>query len=165
MMRAVAWWVVLAGLWLALIDNHHLDELTAGLAATLIGTAVAVLAFDRMSPGVRVPVRAAAVLPRVAWRMALDSGLLLRALWQTVVLRRPVRGRWVSEPIDDADTPAARGHRVLTVLVGSATPNRIVGEADGGRLIVHQLVGADEPLDPLTRRDPRDRFAAAGGRP
>src|SRR3954470_4121622 len=100
MVRAIAWWFVLAGLWLALIDNHHLDELAAGLGATLVGTAVAVVAFDRMSPGVGLPLRALAGLPRVAWRMALDSGLLLRALWQTVALRRPVRGRWLSEPID-----------------------------------------------------------------
>jgi Na+/H+ ion antiporter subunit len=152
MVRAVAWWFVLAGLWLALIDNHHLDELVAGLAATLAGAAVAVVAFDRMSPGVRVPLRALAVAPRVAWRMLLDTGLLLRALWQTVVLRRPVRGRWVSEPIDAADTPAARGRRVFTVLAGSATPNRVVGDAEGGRLLVHQLVSADEPLDPLASR-------------
>jgi hypothetical protein len=152
MARALTWWFVLAGLWLALIDNHHLDELVAGLAATLIATAVAVAAFDRMSPGVRVPARAVAVLPRVAWRMALDSGLLLRALWQTVALRRPVRGRWVSEPIDDADTPAARGHRVFTVLAGTAAPNRIVGDTEGGRLVVHELVRSDEPLDPLAQR-------------
>src|SRR4051794_822564 len=152
MMRALAWWFVLAGLWLALIDNHHLDELAAGLFATLVGTAVAMVAFDRMSPGVRVPARAVAVLPRVAWRMALDSGLLLRALWQTVVLRRPVRGRWVSEPIDDADTPAARGHRVFTALAGTAAPNRVVGDTEGGRLVVHELVRTDEPLDPLRQR-------------
>jgi hypothetical protein len=91
------------------------------------------------------------VLPRVAWRMTLDTGLLLRALWQTVVLRRPVRGRWVSEPIDDADTREARGHRVFAVLAGSAAPNRVVGDAEGGRIVVHELVRADEPLDPLAR--------------
>src|SRR3954468_16888650 len=152
MVRAVAWWFVLAGLWLALIDNHHLDGLVAGLGATLAGTAVAVVAFDRMSPGVRLPSRAVAVLPRVAWRMLLDAGLLLRALWQTVVLRRPVRGRWVSEPIDAADTPAARGHRVFPALAGRVTPNRVVGETEGARLVVHELVRSDEPLDPLTQR-------------
>jgi hypothetical protein len=152
MARAFGWAVVLAGLWLALIDNHHLDELAAGLGVTVVGTAVAVVALNRMSPGVRLPARAVAVLPRVAWRMTADAGLLLRALWQTVVLRRPVRGRWVSEPIDDADTPAARGHRVLTTVLASATPNRVVGDAEGGRLVVHQLVSADEPLDPLADR-------------
>jgi Na+/H+ ion antiporter subunit len=152
MARALTWWLVLAGLWLALIDNHHLDELAAGLVVTLVATAVAIVALDRMSPGVRVPLRAVAVLPRVAWRMTADSGLLLRALWQTVVLRRPVRGRWVSEPIDDADTPAARGHRVFTVLAGTAAPNRVVGDTEGGRLVVHELVSTDEPLDPLAQR-------------
>src|SRR5918996_4456087 len=101
MSRAVVWWVVLGGFWLALIDNHHLDELLAGAAAVTLGTAVAVVATDRMSPGARVPLAALGVLPRVAWQMTVDSWLLLRALWQTAVLRRPVRGRWVSEPIDD----------------------------------------------------------------
>jgi hypothetical protein len=152
MARALAWWLILAGLWLALIDNHHLDELLAGVAVVTLGTAVALVASDRMSPGVRIPLAAAAVLPRVAWRMTLDTGLLLRALWQTVVLRRPVRGRWLSEPIGAADTPPARGHRVLTVLFGSAAPNRVVGDAEGGRVVVHELVRTDEPLDPLARR-------------
>jgi hypothetical protein len=152
MSRALTLWLVLAGLWLAMSDNLHRDELAAGFAATLVGTALGLFALGRMSPGVRIPARGAAVLPRVAWRMVADSLLLLRALWQTVVLRRPVRGRWLSEPIDDRDTPDARGHRVFTVLAGSATPNRVVGDAEGGRLVVHQLVDADEPLDPLTQR-------------
>jgi hypothetical protein len=152
MARAIAWWVVLAGLWMALIDNHHLDEMAAGLGVTIVATAVTLVALKRMSPGVRVPLSAARVLPRTAWRMALDAGLLLRALWQTVVLRRPVRGRWVSEPIDPADTPAARGHRVLTTVVASLAPNRVVGDAEGGTLVVHELVRADEPLDPLADR-------------
>jgi len=152
MTRALAWWLALAGLWLALIDNHHLDELMAGVIVVTLATAVAVVATNRMSPGVRIPLAAARVLPRVAWRMTLDTGLLLRALWQTAVLRRPVRGRWFSEPIDDADTPQARGHRVVTVLLGSAAPNRVVGDAEGGRLVVHELVRTDEPLDPLTQQ-------------
>jgi hypothetical protein len=152
MARAIWWWVVLAGLWLALIDNHHLDELVAGIVATLLGTVVAVIASDRMSPGARIPLRAVRVLPEVTLRMALDSGLLLRALWQTVVLRRPVRGRWVSAPIRRDDTPAGRGLRVATVLAGSAAPNRVVGDAEGGRLVVHELVHSDRPLDPLERR-------------
>lgn len=151
MARAIALWVAMAALWMALIDNHHLDEMAAGLGATIVATAVALVALDRMSEGVRVPAAALLVLPRVTWRMTLDAGLLLRALWQTVVLRRPVRGRWVSEPIDAADTPAARGHRVFTTLLGTAAPNRIVGVTEGGRLVVHELVRSDEPLDPLDR--------------
>jgi hypothetical protein len=151
MARAVGWWVVLAGLWLALSDNHHADELVAGAAAATAGTVVALVAWDRMAPEMRIPPRLLAVLPRVAWRMTLDSGLLLRLLWQTVVLRRPVRGRWIGEPIDDAETPEARGHRILAVLLGSATPNRVVGDTEGGRILVHQLVTSDEPLDPLAR--------------
>ena len=151
-MRAVCWWVLLAGLWLALIDNHHLDDLLAGAAAVTAGTVVALVASDRMSPGARIPLRGVLVLPRVAWRMALDSGLLLRALWQTVALRRPVRGRWVSEPMTGADTPEALGHRIFAVLAGSAAPNRVVGDAEGGRIVVHELVRTDEPLDPLAQR-------------
>jgi hypothetical protein len=166
MARAIAWWLVLAALWMALDDNHHLDEMAAGLGATIVATAVTLFALDRMSPGLRIPPRALLILPRTAWRMAADSGLLLRALWQTVVLRRPVRGRWVSEPITAADTPAARGHRVFTTALGSLAPNRVIGDAEGGTLVVHELVRSDEPLDPLGgRRDPHDRFADTGGRP
>src|SRR5690349_10146055 len=110
-MRAVCWWLVLAGLWLGLSDNHHGDELVVGAVAATVGTVVALIAWDRMVPAVRLPRGAPAQVPRIAWRMVLESWLLLRALWQTVVLRRPVRGRWVTEPIDGADTPAARGER------------------------------------------------------
>lgn len=152
MARAVTWWLVLAGLWLALIDNHHLDELAVGLGVTIVATAAAIVALDRMSPGIRIPGAVLTALPGVAWRMTLDAGLLLRALWQTVVLRRPVRGRWVSEPIDDADTPDARGHRVFTTLLASAAPNRIVGETERGRLVIHELVRSEAPLDPLAPR-------------
>ena len=71
----------------------------------------------------------------------------------------------MSEPIAAATTPRARGRRVFTALAGTITPNRVVGETEGGRLVVHELVRADEPLDPLAPRYPRDRSAAAGGRP
>ena len=152
MARAIAWWAVLAGLWMALIDNHHLDEMAAGLGVTIVATAVALFALKRMSPGVRIPPRALIVLPRTAWRMVADSGLLLRALWQTIALRRPVRGRWVSEPIAADDTPAARGHRVFTTVLGSLAPNRVIGDAEGGTLVVHELARSDEPLDPLAQR-------------
>jgi hypothetical protein len=152
MRRAITWWLALAALWLALVDNHHLDEMVAGAAVATLATAAAVVAADRMSPGIRLPLSALWTVPHLGWRLALDTAVLLRALWQTVVLRRPVRGRWVSAPIDAADTPDARGRRVFAVLAGSFGPNRVVGDAEGGRLVVHELVSADEPLDPLARR-------------
>jgi hypothetical protein len=139
-MRAVCWWLVLAGLWLLLSDNVHGDELVVGAVAATFGTVVALVAWDRMVPTLRLPNGALADVPRIAWRMALESWLLLRALWQTVVLRHPVRGRWVSQPIDDADTPEARGRRIWAVLSGSMAPNRVVGDAEGGRVVVHELV-------------------------
>lgn len=139
-MRAVCWWMTQFGLWMVLADNIHLDEIVTGAVAATAGTIVALVAWDRMGAGVRMPRAVGADALRAAWRMVPDSWLLLRALWQTVVLRRPVRGRWVTEAIDDADTPAARGERVWAVLCGSVAPNRIVGDADRGRLVVHELV-------------------------
>jgi hypothetical protein len=140
MRRAVVWWLVLAGLWLGLSDNHHADEVVAGALAATVGTVVALVAWDRMVPPMRIPRSAWADLPRIAWRMVVESGLLLLALWQAVVLRRPVHGRWVSEPCDDADTPEGRGRRAWAVLSGSAAPNRVVGDAEGGRVLVHELM-------------------------
>lgn len=140
MTRAIGWWLVLAALWLGLSGNVHGDELVIGAVAATAGTIVALVASDRMAVHARLPRGALGVLPHVAWRMAADSWLLLVALWQTAVLRRPVRGRWLSEPIDDADTPEARGGRIWAVLSGSVAPNRIVGDAEGGRLVSHELV-------------------------
>src|SRR3954447_22284685 len=96
--RAMAWWLALAGLWLALVDNHHLDEMVAGAAVVTLATAAAPGASARMSLGIRLPRSTLGTLPHLVWRLALDTVLLLRALWQTVVLRRPVRGGWVSAP-------------------------------------------------------------------
>src|SRR5690242_21322232 len=101
MARAAAWWIVLFAFWMALSDNHHLDELVAGAAVAVVGAVVAVFAQARMSPGVQIPFAAVLALPRVAWQMARDVGVLLGALWQTVALRRPVRGRWVTAAMDD----------------------------------------------------------------
>jgi hypothetical protein len=69
-----------------------------------------------------------------------------------VVLRRPVRGSWRSEPMDDANTPSGRGRRVFAVIAGTMAPNRVVAETEGGRLVVHELVRSDEPLDSLSGR-------------
>jgi hypothetical protein len=152
MMRALSWWLVLAGFWLALVDNHHLDELVAGAFAAAVGACIAVLASERMSPGARLPATGLLVAPRIAWRIVCDAGIVLAALWRTVVLRRPVRGSWRSEPIDDAGTPSGRGRRVFAVIAGTMAPNRVVAETEDGRLVVHELVRSDEPLDPLSGR-------------
>jgi hypothetical protein len=139
-MRFGCWWLTLMGLWMLLADNIHGDEIVTGAVVATAGATVAIVAWDRMAGGVGMPRGVAAGALRAGWRLVPDSWLLLRALWQTVVRRRPVRGRWVTEPIDDADTPAARGERVWAVLCGSVAPNRIVGDADRGRLVVHELV-------------------------
>lgn len=151
-MRMIVWWVLLAGFWLALVDNHHLDELAVGALTAVAGAGVAAFATSRLDTGARIPPRSWLRLPRVAWLLARDSALLLAALWRAVVLRRDVRGRWRSERIDDGASPAARGRRVFTVLAGSVAPNRVVAETEGGRLHVHELVPSGEPLDPLAGR-------------
>src|SRR3954452_2360072 len=136
--RAIAWWLALAGVWLAVGDNHHPHEMVARAAGATAPPAPALGPSVRISPGIRLPRSTLGTLPHLVWRLALDTVLLLRALWQTVVLRRPVRGGWVSAPLDAADTPEGRGHRVFAVLGGSFGPNRVVGDAEGGRLVVPQ---------------------------
>src|SRR3954447_24128577 len=118
------WWVLLAALWLALVDTLVVPELVTGAVAAAIAATGAVIVRSQ---------RRLLLRPRPGWirfaaaplrRTVTDLVPLARALWQRGVLRRGDRGALVGVPYtavaDDADAAA---HRVFTGALGSLAPN------------------------------------------
>src|SRR5919202_1097723 len=99
----VAWWVLLAGLYLLLVDTTPIPELATMAAAATIGATGAVLV-RQQRPRVLRP-RARWVL--AAWRPLLglfgDVVPLVRALAARGVLRRPGAGALVEIAFDAGD--------------------------------------------------------------
>ena len=145
--RLVLWWVVLWGLWLLYVGQHHTQEVVAGaIAAGLsVGVAAALARLGRYRyrlDGHRLA--GAWVLP---WHVVRDFGLISLAL-----LRGRPRGAWqeLEFPVGGRD-PRSAGRRALAGVLGSIAPNAYVVDFDGERdvALVHRLDprrGGDEPL-------------------
>jgi multisubunit Na+/H+ antiporter MnhE subunit len=139
----LTWWLVLAVLWLVLVDRAPSDELVAGALAAALGATGAVLVREQrevlLSPRARWATR--------AWRPLLglvtDLAPLVRVLWRRGIRRRRgdrgalVELRYAAVGDDGADA----AHRVATAVLGSTAPNTVVVEVDVGRGVVlaHRL--------------------------
>jgi multisubunit Na+/H+ antiporter MnhE subunit len=141
-----AWWIVLAALWLALVDRIELAELVVGAAVALLGAAGALL--------VR---RERAVIPRLrprwlalGWRPLLGLVTDLPALVRALAHRGG--GTFVRVPFRAGrrEDPADAGRRVLTIVFGSLAPATYVVDVriDDDELLVHRLDPARD-ADPL----------------
>lgn len=125
------WWVLLAGLYVALISTITGWELLTGLT---LGLLIAILAVATRSAERK------AYRPSWAWlgwllplpgAVVVDTGRLALVLAQRVLLRRDVRGsfRRVQLPrVDDGPRDAAR--RALASVALSATPGTVVVDVD-----------------------------------
>ena len=142
------WWVLLAALWLALVDTVVGPELVTGAVAAAIAATGAVLVRGQ---------RELLLRPRAAWLLragrpllgtVTDLGPLLRSLWRRGIRRADERGELVELPYAAvADEPRAAAHRVLTETLGTLAPNTIVVDVDKERrtMLVHQLVTTGDP--------------------
>ncbi len=151
-MRAVrvgsflAWWVALAGLWLALDYTLVVPELVAGAVAAGLGAGAAVAA--------RVRFRIAPRWLRLAWRPAAqmlpDTAVLIVALWGRLVLRRQPDGSLRVLRFDAGGAGAAdAARRGLAEGAGSFAPNTyVIGvDRDADVIVVHQLVATRRRVD------------------
>jgi hypothetical protein len=137
----LAWWVILAGLYVALVDSRRPEELVAAAGVGALGATVSVL----VRQGRDVVLR-----PRGRWIVAelstirhwpRDVALLAEAL-----VRRP-RGEVVETPFSaTGDDPHDAARRALAVAGRSLAPNTIVIAVDEERgvLISHRLVAREE---------------------
>lgn len=152
--RLAGWllrWSILMALWLALVDNAKLAELLAGAVAAAI---CATLAGRAETETVTRPRFELALLRRV-WRpllrLPLDTALLAAALPRRLRSGRRGTGRFRAVRFRDRGGRRAAGRQVIAESLGSLAPNRYVIGIDprDEYMLVHELVAADEPVDPL----------------
>jgi multisubunit Na+/H+ antiporter MnhE subunit len=144
----LAWWVLCAALWLALVDRVPLDELVTGVVAAALGATAAVLVRQQR----RVVIRTRARWVLLAWRPALAMVRDLRPL-AVALLRRGILRRAGTGTVHEldlgatGDDPTSHAYRVLTATYGSAGPNTIVLDVDreAGKVYAHQLVETGDP--------------------
>lgn len=151
----IAWWVVLAVLWLLLVDKLKGSELIAGALAAAVGATFSTLVRARSPHSFRLRARWMLGLWRLPPQAALDVGVLAAALWRHLILRRSVSGAFRAVPFratgEDAEATA---RRATTAGAVSFTPNTYVLDVDRERgfILVHQLVpkpGDRKSADPL----------------
>jgi multisubunit Na+/H+ antiporter MnhE subunit len=156
----VVWWVLCAGLWLALVDRVAADELALGAGVGTAAASAAVLVRARRQVVLRPRLRWLAGAWRPALGMVADLRPLVRALVSRGVLRHDERGALVELPFAAVgDDPEEAAYRVLTQVLGSMAPNTMVAAVDRERrrVVVHQLVPTGDPRRsacPLPERAP-----------
>ena len=146
--RAVAFFAF----WLLLVDETDEPNLITGAVCALLAAGLSTLVQSLRS----VHAKPRPAMLRYAYRplmlLVTDSARVAWALVARSVLRRPVTGRWRAvrySATGEASDQVAR--RVLTEWGASAGPNRYsVGiDPERGVLLVHELVPAKGPLDPM----------------
>ena len=147
----IGWWVVLMGLYLALVDTRQHPELILGAVVAGVG-ATAARAVRTSRPLPPLPLRALARhLPRALGRLLIDTVIVLRVEARRLRGSAP-QGSLIAVPFrgggDGADDVA---RRALTESLGSMGPNQIVIGIDRERdlLVVHQLAPHPDRADLL----------------
>jgi multisubunit Na+/H+ antiporter MnhE subunit len=135
----VAWWALLGGVWMLLVDTVSTAEVLCAAVGALIGVAVTRLVFDSGTASMRPAGSLLVALVRQLGRVPADLWLLAVALSRALVGRRRPGGFHelaLELPVDAQDN----GRRAAIELVGSLAPNTIVLGVDERRVIVHQLL-------------------------
>jgi multisubunit Na+/H+ antiporter MnhE subunit len=135
----VAWWVLLGGVWMLLVDTVSTAEVVCAVAAALIGVAVTRLVFDNGIASMRLAGSLLVALARQLGRVPADMWLLAVALSRALVGRRRP-GRFHELALELPVNAQGNGRRAAIELVGSLAPNTIVLGVDERRVIVHQLL-------------------------
>lgn len=149
---ALARAAALFGLWLLLVDATDEPNLITGgvCALAAAGLATAVQAMKGQHPRLRLSMLLRLYRPFLL--LVTDSVRVTLALFAHLILRRPVQGTFRAVRYRaTAPDPDDRARRLLTEWAASLAANRYAIGIDQRRniLIVHQLVPAPGPLDPL----------------
>jgi multisubunit Na+/H+ antiporter MnhE subunit len=139
-------WAAMLGLWLLLVDSSAIPEVVAGLGVAVIGAVVADIVRSRREMHFRPRPHWIGYAWQLPWRVAVDCGIVMAALWRCLVLRQRVEGRLRVLPFPTGgDDPESRAWRAFTLVATSVAPNTYVIGYDRGRgvVIVHQLVPSD----------------------
>jgi multisubunit Na+/H+ antiporter MnhE subunit len=143
LLPAALTWVALLGLWMVLSGSLVLSELVVGIVAATIGA----VAFDivrrqgllTFRPRGRWLLRAS----RLPWQVLRDTWLVSAGLIRSLVLRKPIRGRFREITVPrDQDESREPARRALFIAGVSLAPNMYVVDTDpdSDKLLVHELM-------------------------
>lgn len=139
-------------LYILLVDDLLEPELVTG-AVTAVGAALFAQVLFTARPGLRVRPAMLRLVYRPLLLLFTDTIRVSVALLRALILRRPLQGRLRAERYraTSEEEPEDVGRRALTQWAASLGANRYVLGIDPERqlLIVHELVDAPGPLDPL----------------
>lgn len=148
----LAWWLALFWLWFLLVGEWNREEVVAAAIAAALAASVAELARVRTGFAAPIPLRAFAALSRALGMVFVDFGILVWALFVSVVRRRVVRGELVVREVQGGGAVSRDvGRRAWSVLLASYSPNAYVVDLDPDtqRVILHDLVphrASEEPI-------------------
>jgi hypothetical protein len=135
------WWLVLFGIWEAMVGTGESTETVAGAVAAAFAALLAEAVRRQGLFAVRVERRALLWIGLVPLRIVSGFAAVSWVLLERLAGKR-VQGRYraVPFPAGRAD-PDSRGRRVLATLVGSVGPNTIVVDLDceRGLALRHEL--------------------------
>jgi multisubunit Na+/H+ antiporter MnhE subunit len=135
----LAWWGVLAGLWMLLVDTVSTAEVLCAVVAAAVGAIVTRLVFASETVRMRARASLAAAVLRQLARVPGDLWLLALVLARALAGRRQ-RGRFHRIALELPASASGNGRRAGIELAGSLAPNTIVLGVDERGVIVHQLV-------------------------
>ena len=135
----LAWWALLGGAWMLLVDTVSTAEVACAVVAALAGVVATRLVFGSGIAGMRPAVSLGSALARQLARVPRDLWLLAAALGRALAGRRRP-GRFHELALELAVNETGNGRRAGIELLGSLAPNTIVLGVDERRVIVHQLV-------------------------
>ena len=144
--------LILFALWMLLVDDPDEPDVLTGIATALAAALAAQLITAARGRTLRITPPMLRRLHRPLVLLITDSGRVTVALIRAL-RGKPPRGRIRVAPYraTSEHDPEARGRRLRTQWGASLGANRYVVGIDSERreLIVHELVPADGPLDPM----------------
>lgn len=145
----LCWGIVLAALYLILVDTTVQPEVIAGILtaafSALVVVGAIILERVQFKPKLRWYLM---LLRRLPAKVLTDSSLVFLALWRSIVRREEVAGEFYIVPFNGGGDDAHSAARRALVIAGlSLPPNSYVValDANAGHLIVHQLVEGKKP--------------------
>jgi multisubunit Na+/H+ antiporter MnhE subunit len=139
----LAWFVVLNGVWLALVATLNWQEEIAGVISAAIGATAAEAVQAQGLIQARLKLRWLGGLWIVPWGVVQETWLVFAILARAIVRRERVRGRFVCELYPHVgEDPADEARRALYKIEASIAPNTyVVGyDEETGSMLLHQLV-------------------------
>jgi hypothetical protein len=144
----LAWWVALFWLWMLLSGDWNRIEWIAAACAATIAATIAEIARTRVGVAPRVPLRWLVRAWTVPHQIVVDFGIIMWALWRSLVRRRVVRGAFRARPFPASE---GQGVRAWAAWAAQFSPNAYVIEIDRDRdlVLVHDLIpnrSSEEPV-------------------